>query len=177
MCNFIDQVKERLTFNNQQPQKAPQSEYKAKSLNTSLDDDYEFMDSDDDEFSDDEDDVMNINLRRLIEQENGDSLFDSGYSEEGTFKSASLLDHSYSKPTQQKQRVNNSNKIIKDEDINAVAGLLDLANAASKELEKITSSINCGTITNVTSPENSMTSDRAVSRQEGITPQVTIVSS
>ena len=83
--------------------KAPSNPKKGNQrLNTSSDADYEFFNSDDDS-SDDEDEEMKENMRRLVEKEKDDDcLFDSGYSEEGTLKSksATKLDHSYSKSLQ-----------------------------------------------------------------------------
>ena len=148
MGNFIDEVKHKLSFDNHCTKK----EKVGDSLDTSLDDDYEFMESDDEIL--DDDDEMNVNLRRLIEQD--DRLVDSGYCEEGTFKNATLLDHSYSRRSHALDKQNSAHfskhNLIKAEDINAVAGLLDLANAASKELEKITS-VDKGTLSNIIVPQ------------------------
>ena len=58
MGNFIDEVKHKLSFDNHCTKK----EKVGDSLDTSLDDDYEFMESDD-EISDD-DDEMNVNWAR-----------------------------------------------------------------------------------------------------------------
>ena len=164
MGNFIDEVKDKLSFDNHCAKKGQVGD----SLNTSLDDDYEFMESDD-EISDDEDDEMNVNLRRLIEQD--DRLVDSGYCEEGTFRNVTLLDHSYSKRSHALNKQSSAHfskhNLIKAEDINAVAGLLDLANAASKELEKITS-VDKGTLPNIIIPQqgNIASEKTAISKED-----------
>ena len=122
--DFLDQVRG----------KAPSIPKKGNQrLNTSSDADYEFFNSDDDS-SDDEDEEMKENMRRLVEKEKDDDcLFDSGYSEEGTFKSksATKLDHSYSKSLQSLCRPQSKRES------KGVAALLSLANAASKELENL----------------------------------------
>ena len=104
-------------------------------LNTSSDADYEFFNSDDDDTSDDdEDEEMKENMRRLVEKEKDDDcLFDSGYSEEGTLKtkSATKLDHSYSKSLQSLCRPQSKRES------KGVAALLSLANAASMELKNL----------------------------------------
>ncbi|XP_066922494.1 forkhead box protein N2-like [Clytia hemisphaerica] len=123
--NFLDQVRG----------KAPSSYHNKRMgqrLNTSSDADYEFFNSEDEDSSDDEDEEMKENMRRLVEKEkDDDGLFDSGYSEEGTLKSASSLDHSYSKSLQSLCRPQSKRES------KGVAALLSLADAASKELENM----------------------------------------
>jgi len=120
--NFIDEVK-KLSFNDVSQLN--------KHINNNYDEDYEFDDSDE---SDSEDDEMSENMKRLVDRERDDTLGDSGYSEEGTFKSAAILDHSYSKSVNHLTNINN--KIHQNK---AVDALLYLANAATQELEKISS--------------------------------------
>lgn len=117
--NFLDEVQNKLSFNSNRRSKT--------GLNTSMDEDYEFYNSDDD--SDDEDDEMSQNMKRLVDKERDDSLADSGYSEEGSLKSSTMLDHSYSKSLNSLVRPHSKRES------KGVAALLHLANAATKELE------------------------------------------
>ena len=94
-------------------------------LDVSVDDDYDFGDSDE-ESTDDE---MNENMRRLVEKEKDDGLADSGYAEEGFYRAVALWDHTYSKS------IASLVKPKKKKELSGVAALLHLANAATKELE------------------------------------------
>ena len=121
--NFLDEVQNKLSFNSKQRF----NEKNKKMLNTSLDGDYEFYDSDE-ESSDEE---MNENMKRLVDKERDDGLGDSGYSEEGCLKNATMLDHSYSKS------INSLIRPHTKRESKGVAALLHLANAASKELQHL----------------------------------------
>lgn len=140
--DFLDEVHNKLSF------KPKRNINKAKggSLNTSLDEDYEFYNSEDD--SSDEDDEMSQNMRKLVEKERDDELGDSGYSEEGPQKSATMLDHSYSKSLQSlcKPQSRRESK--------GVAALLSLANAASKELESLCKTHKDKTVISTNNPRN-----------------------
>lgn len=120
MKEFLEEVQNKFS-----PQKFKDYNlHLATSLNICMDEDYEFDNSDDDS----SDDEMRENMLRLVEKERDECLGDSGCSEE-TRKSATLLDHSYSKSIQSLVRPYNKRET------KGVDALLHLANAASRELE------------------------------------------
>lgn len=131
--DFLDEVRNKLSFKPPVSRREGKHRYGGGSLNTSSDADYEFyVNSDEEDDSSDEDEEMKENMRRLVEKEkDDDSLFDSGYSEEGTLKSATVLDHSYSKSIQSLCRPHTKRES------KGVSALLSLADAASKELESL----------------------------------------
>ena len=118
-------MRSKLSFNSKTGERGTK-----KKLNNSLDEDYEFYDSDD-ESTDEE---MNENMKRLVDKEKDDGLGDSGYSEDGYLKSATKLDHSYSRSIHSLVRPHSKRES------KGVAALLHLANAASKELRNLSKS-------------------------------------
>ena len=90
-------------------------------LDSSLDEEYEFCNSDDESSDDDE---MTKNMRRLVDKEVDYDLGDCGYSE-----NFYTLDHSYSK------HVNSLILPCFKRESTGVAALLHLANAAAMQLK------------------------------------------
>ncbi|XP_065655873.1 forkhead box protein N2 [Hydra vulgaris] len=90
-------------------------------IDSSLDEEYEFCNSDDDLSEDDE---MTKNMKRLVDKEIDYDLGDSGYSE-----NLFTLDHSYSKP------INSLILPCFKRESTGVAALLHLANAAAMQLK------------------------------------------
>ena len=125
--DFLDEVHSKLTLKSRHKFVNEANKTLDSSLNISMDEDYEF-DRSDDESSDEE---MRENMLRLVEKENDECLGDSGYSEEGTLKTATMLDHSYSKSIQSLVRPHSRRES------KGVDALLHLANAATRELENL----------------------------------------
>ena len=159
--DFLDEVHSKLSFKPTHGiKRIGQNTRLGGSLNTSLDEDYEFYNSEDE--SSDEDDEMNENMRRLVEKDRDDECGDSGYSEDCTMRSSTMLDHSYSKSIQSlcKPQSRRESK--------GVAALLSLANAASKELENLSKKHSAETSKCTTRAKKHLNLIKTKSSMEGI---------